>query len=198
MFCPHCGTQYPENAKFCPECGKNFDALKDKSKKTVPLSVLLISIISLIIIFVLIGIVIYMITKSDTRENNQNITPTLCPILEEQEQEDGYSEEVYQNNVDDVMNSDEDSVEDLFGSWTDKENLLSLSFLENGEVRISDKTGLIGVEFMTYSITGEGTLKLKAKTDSILGLLSYDVKYNLKDNTMSLEILSKTFELHRK
>ena len=198
MFCPNCGTKCPENAKFCLECGINFDVSKEKAKKSVPLSVLLISIIGLLIIFVLLGIVIYMITKSDNRESNRNIASTSCPVSEEQEQGNDDSEEVYQNKVEDIVSTDEDSVEDLYGSWTDKENLLSLSFLENGDVRISDKTGLIGVELMSYDIAWGGTLEFKAKTDGIFGFLSYEVKYNLIGDTMTIEILGKTFELYRK
>jgi len=196
MFCPNCGMKCPENAKFCPECGKNFDASKEKPKKKVPLSVLLISIIGLLII-ILLGVVIYMITKSDNRESNLNTTPTLCPVSEE-EQETEDLEEVYQNKVEDIVSTDEDSVEDLYGSWTDKENLFSLSFLENGDVRISDKTGLIGLELMTYDIAWEGTLEFKAKTDGIFGFLSYEVKYNLMGDTMTIELFGKTFELYRK
>ena len=199
MFCPNCGTKCPDNAKFCPECGKNFDVSKEKTKKSVPLSVLLISIIGLLIIFVLLGVVIYMVMKSDSRESNRNIPPTLCPVSEEEQEQGNYdSEEAYQNKVEDIVSTDEDSVEDLYGSWTDKENLLSLSFLENGDVRISDKTGLIGVELMTYDIAWEGTLEFKAKTDGIFGFLSYEVKYKLVGDTMTIEILGKTFELYRK
>ena len=137
--------------------------------------------------------------KSDNRESNRNIAPTSCPVSEEEQEESSEDlEDVYQNIVEDVMNTDEDSVEDLYGSWIDKENLLSLSFLENGDVRISDKTGLIGLELMTYDIAWEGTLEFKAKTDGIFGFLSYEVKYNLLGDTMTIELFGKTFELYRK
>lgn len=89
------------------------------------------------------------------------------------------------------------TIEDLYGSWTDKNNTLSLSFLENGDVRISDKTGLIGVELMTYSKSGDHALEFNSKTDKIWKLLSLEVKYELFGDVLLLEILGEAFELYR-
>lgn len=89
------------------------------------------------------------------------------------------------------------TIEDLYGSWTDQNKTLSLSFLENGDVRISDKTGLIGVELMTYSKTGDHALEFNSKTDKIWKLLSIEVKYELFGDVLLLEILGEAFELYR-
>jgi hypothetical protein len=31
MFCPHCGTEVPENTKFCPNCGTQVDTQADNA-----------------------------------------------------------------------------------------------------------------------------------------------------------------------
>jgi len=89
------------------------------------------------------------------------------------------------------------TLEDLYGKWTDRNNTLSLSFLENGDVRIADMTGFFGIELMTYSQVDEKTLKFKAKAEGVWNLLSYDVEYELFGDTLRIDILETSFELYR-
>ena len=80
---------------------------------------------------------------------------------------------------------------------TGVQGIFPTPFLENGDVRISDKTGLIGVELMTYSKTGDHALEFNSKTDKIWKLLSIEVKYELFGDVLLLEILGEAFELYR-
>lgn len=90
------------------------------------------------------------------------------------------------------------TIEDLYGEWVDSNNLLSICLQKDGEVRIADKTGLIGVELMTYKMEGNNTLSLKAIGNDFLNMLSINIEYQLLGDNMTITLLGKTFEMHRK
>ena len=88
------------------------------------------------------------------------------------------------------------TIEDLYGTWVDENGFLSLQFLENGDVRIADSTGLIGVELMIYSKFDANTLTFKAKADGrLVNLLSFNVDYELLGKNMQITVLGQTFEM---
>lgn len=89
------------------------------------------------------------------------------------------------------------TVEDLYGTWTDGRQMLSLTFERDGTLRVADANNLFGVDVLKYQEGGEGTLRLSADQPGFLGLISINMKYELFGDRLWVELSGQRFELAR-
>jgi len=80
MFCPNCGKEVNERAKFCPYCGKSLETNELKSSKRAskkPLSIIIPLILIIVIASSLFVFVKYI--KPNITSNKQETVATLIP-----------------------------------------------------------------------------------------------------------------------
>lgn len=92
------------------------------------------------------------------------------------------------------------SVKDLYGKWeyrdSDGNEVFSITFQDNGYVRISDGMGIIGVDLLTFTELDNNTLLLKADTVDYWGdLLSLNLPYELYGRYLYISIYGQELEL---
>lgn len=88
--------------------------------------------------------------------------------------------------------------EQLYGEWADENGILSMTFQEDGTVRIGTGSGFLGADLFTFTKGDGGTLYLKANADGVLGEVSLRVDYELQGNEMAVSFLGMDFMLNRK
>lgn len=87
----------------------------------------------------------------------------------------------------------------LYGTWTDRDGIISFTFSEDGKLRISGMEDTLSVNLFTFSELDNGILQLKADTDnSILGMVSLNMNYKIEGDSMTVSILSQELELTKK
>ena len=92
------------------------------------------------------------------------------------------------------------SINDLYGKWeyrdSDGNEVFSITFQDNGYVRISDGMGIIGVDLLTFTELDNNTLILKADTVDYWGdLLSLNLPYELYGRYLYISIYGQELEL---
>lgn len=92
----------------------------------------------------------------------------------------------------------EDRVKKLYGEWSDEKGILSMTFREDGTVRIGAGAGFLGADLFTFTEEGGDTLQLKANTEGALSAVSLQLDYELQEDTMKLSFLGMDFVLKRK
>lgn len=87
---------------------------------------------------------------------------------------------------------------DLTGTWADSSGEITLTFERNGNVRVSDYTGTFGADSFKYKKVDGNTIKLKVNYDSFLtDMLTINVDYKVKGNTLTLSIYGEELDLYR-
>lgn len=89
------------------------------------------------------------------------------------------------------------SIEDLYGKWKDKNGLLAFTISDDGSIRVSDNSGTIGTDLLTYEELDDYTLRLQTDVDNWLDFMSIDMEYRLMGDTMTVWILGQEFEMVR-
>lgn len=92
------------------------------------------------------------------------------------------------------------TLEDLYGTWTYRDSsgneVFTVTFQENGYVRINDGLGIIGVDLFTFSEIDNSTLLLKAETEDFWGeLISFNMPYELYGKELHLSIYGHELDL---
>lgn len=90
------------------------------------------------------------------------------------------------------------TIEDLFGTWTDEKQTLTLTFEQDGTLRVADANNLIGVDVLKYKESNENTLNLSAEQPGLLGLISITMEYELFGDNLRVKISEHEFVLTRK
>lgn len=90
------------------------------------------------------------------------------------------------------------TIEDLFGTWTDEKQTLTLTFEQDGTLRVADANNLIGVDVLKYKESNENTLNLSAEQPGLLGLISITMEYELFGDNLRVKISEQEFVLTRK
>lgn len=83
----------------------------------------------------------------------------------------------------------------IYGSWADSTRTITFSFNENGELRVSGPYNILGAELFTFT-EDNGKIRLNAN-DEIAGIISLEMDYELKDNSMTVSVLGHTMTLYR-
>lgn len=90
------------------------------------------------------------------------------------------------------------TIEDLYGTWSDEKQTLTLTFEENGTLRVADANNIIGVDVLKYQETDDNTLSLSANQGGLLGMISIRMKYEFLGDQLLVEISGQEFLLNRK
>lgn len=173
MFCGECGNLLPENVKFCPNCGRMVGSTeggkiqKPGSSGTGGGVKIQKKYLFLVAVAVVAVIVLTVVVVSISKGNSAG--------------KDSYPAE--------------DTIEDLYGTWSDEEGTLSLTFLSDGTVRIADATNLFGADFMEFTELDEDTLRLSVNDSGILGMLSITMDYKIRGKTLWISFLGKEFSM---
>lgn len=94
--------------------------------------------------------------------------------------------------------SEKDEIEQLYGEWSDESGILSMTFREDGTVRIGAGAGFFGADLFTFTEEGGDTLYLKANADGVLGAVSLQLDYELREGNMAISFLGMDYLLKRK
>lgn len=85
---------------------------------------------------------------------------------------------------------------DIYGTWMDADGAVTFTFQENGTVRISGLSDVLGVELFTFTEVDSDTFQLKANTDiELLRMISVNLNYEISGDEMTAEIAGLTYEL---
>lgn len=93
------------------------------------------------------------------------------------------------------------TIEDLYGEWADENGQLSLTIMEDGNIRVSAGSGLLGADLLTFTEVDNNTLNLKVNAAGIIDfidLLSLQMDYEILGDDMAVYILGDTYLLKRK
>ena len=86
----------------------------------------------------------------------------------------------------------------LEGTWADSNGTFTLTIDKYGVVKISDFSGTIGADVFTWSEVDDNTVRLKAYSDDyLISLVSIDMDYEVKGETLTVYLLGKSFDLKR-
>lgn len=88
--------------------------------------------------------------------------------------------------------------EEIYGEWADENGILSLTFQEDGSVRVGAGSGFLGAELFTFTKGDGNTLYLKANADGVLGAVSLQMKYELQGDTLAVSVFGVDYVLERK
>ena len=95
-------------------------------------------------------------------------------------------------------------ISDLYGTWTDENNVLALTFHSDGSVRVAESKNIIGVDALTFEEVDGDTLSLKAKASGadlffgvVSNLISFYMDYELFGDELSVSFNGKEFHLVR-
>lgn len=88
--------------------------------------------------------------------------------------------------------------EEIYGEWSDKDGILSLTFQKDGSVRVGAGSGFLGAELFTFTKGDGNTLYLKANADGVLGAVSLQMKYELQGDTLAVSVFGVDYLLERK
>lgn len=90
------------------------------------------------------------------------------------------------------------TIEDLYGTWTDENQTLSLTFEKSGMLRVADANNVIGVDAFKYQEIDDNTLGLSADQSGLLGRLSISMEYDIFGDLLQVRFLGQEFALTRK
>lgn len=90
------------------------------------------------------------------------------------------------------------TIEDLLGTWTDEKQTLTLTFEQDGTLRVADANNIIGVDMLKYKEAGKHTLSLSAEQSGLLGLISITMEYELFGDNLRVNFSGNEFMLTRK
>ena len=95
-------------------------------------------------------------------------------------------------------------ISDLYGTWTDENNVLALTFQSDGSVRVAESKNIIGVDALMFEEVDEDTLSLKAKASGadlffgvVSNLISFYMDYELFGDELFVSFNGKEFHLIR-
>lgn len=83
----------------------------------------------------------------------------------------------------------------IYGSWSDSTRTVTLSFKENGELRVSGSYNILGAELFTFT-EDDGKIRLSANDESV-GIISLEMIYDLDGDTMTVSVMGYTLTLYR-
>ncbi len=84
----------------------------------------------------------------------------------------------------------------IYGTWTDKNGLLTFTFQKNGSLRISGENNILGAELFQFTDDKDGNLSLRA--EDIFGeKISLNIPYELSKDKLVLKVLGTRITLYR-
>lgn len=168
MFCNKCGAKLDGTGAYCKYCGNVLNAEQQAVKQNETDKRRKIYL--LVIAVVLAAFAILVICIICSKRDKRVVSRT---------------ETVEQKNP-------------LYGMWTDSEGVIVFTFQENGKLRISGFSDLLGAELFVFTEVSSGTLQLKADSDnSVLNVISLNLRYTIVDNVMTVNIAGQTYQLIR-
>lgn len=90
------------------------------------------------------------------------------------------------------------TIEDLYGTWTDGKQTLTLTFEQDGTLRVADANNLFGVDVLKYKEANEHTLNMSAAQSGLLGMISITMEYELFGDNLRVKFSGQEFVLTRK
>ena len=92
----------------------------------------------------------------------------------------------------------EEALAKLYGEWSDENGLLSMTFREDGTLRVGAGAGFLGADLFTFTEEGGNTLQLKANAEGALSAVSLELDYEIQEDTMTISFLGMDYVLKRK
>lgn len=90
------------------------------------------------------------------------------------------------------------TIEDLYGEWSDENGLLSLTIMENGNIRVSAGEGILGAELLAYTEVDNNTLNMKVNAAGVIDLVSIQMDYELLGDELTLSLFGTTYSMKRR
>jgi DNA-directed RNA polymerase subunit RPC12/RpoP len=101
-----------------------------------------------------------------------------------------------------IQNSGSSSKKKLYGEWVTDNGALSMTFQEDGTLRIGAGAGLLGADAFTYEIVDDNTLQFQVEADGIVGqiadLFSIEVDYAVEGDELKITLFETDYLLHKK
>lgn len=89
------------------------------------------------------------------------------------------------------------TIEDLYGTWTEEQGRLAFTLAQDGSVRVSEGSGLIGADLLNFTEVDNDTLRLKAEGSGILQLISPEMDYMLFGDMLTITLAGNEFKLYK-
>lgn len=105
------------------------------------------------------------------------------------------------------MQKPEPSMEEkLYGEWVAENGALTLTFQEDGTMRVGAGAGLFGVDILTYTIVDEDTIQLQVDQNGllkevpgqVLDVFSLQMDYVIEEDTMKISLMGTQYTLQKK
>lgn len=188
MFCRNCGSMIQDNAKFCGRCGEAVSQSpiykgasfpvpeergKQRSSKISAFGVKVLAAVGAVAVVLLLIAAVIVGVNFGREERGAR-------------EEERYAEE------------EKPAIENLYGTWTDERQTLTLTFEENGTLRVADANNIIGVDLLKYRESGDNSLILSADQGGLLGMISIRMRYEFFGDQLLVEISGQEFSLKRK
>lgn len=90
------------------------------------------------------------------------------------------------------------TIEDLYGEWSDENGLLSLTIMEDGNIRVGAGEGILGAELFTYTEVDNNTLNMKVNAAGLIDLVSMQLDYELLGDDLTVYLLGTTYLMRRR
>lgn len=90
------------------------------------------------------------------------------------------------------------TIEDLYGTWSDKNQTFSFTFNRDGTLRVSGSNNLFGADVMKFTEVDDDTLSLSADTSGLLGMVSVNMDYVIFGDNLEVDFAGQQFTLTRK
>lgn len=196
MFCKNCGSMIPDDAKFCGNCGgavsqppgdtgvsSYMPEQKGEGRSTkrpaFGVKALVIAAGAAAVLLLVAAAVIAVINSGGGEAVSRGETPRG---------------EAYRGE--DIR--EKDTIENLYGTWEDDGQTLTLTFEKNGTLRVADANNIIGADVLKYRESDDNMLSLSANQDGLLGMISISMKYEFLGDRLLVEIAGQEFSLTRK
>lgn len=203
MFCNKCGAQLPDSSIFCSQCGNTISNTKDilQNATISKRSSLHNNKTNLLWLILPIAIVITIVVCVSVIKDSET-TPDVVEMKDRNETKDVIEQdvseiqEVNENEAEDSLNDDE-SVS-IYGKWIDSSGVISFTFQDNGIVRISGLSDILGADLFTFTEIDNDTFQLKADSDNVLlNLISFNLDYRIYGDVMAVNIAGEMYQLMR-
>ena len=167
MFCEKCGAQLPDTAKFCNKCG---NALRKKvNNKRMQITKVQ-------------NYVSNRTTRTSVSEKrNRGLLGILLVVI------------IAIAVIAVVIFGGIKKKTNIYGTWTDANKIMTLTFAKDGNLRISGASNVFGADIFQFT-EEDGVLHLQAQGLAGIGV---DLEYEIVDDTLFINIIGQSMTLYR-
>lgn len=182
MYCKKCGSYSDRETSYCAKCGAPMGDRTGSIKKQKEDSTKRIMVLLCATVVVLAGALLFVLGRQSGQSQQSS---------NKEVQEAGTWEDSENPPVPEEKNA-------LYGTWKDVDGKVTFTFYEDGTIRISGGTGLLGANLFTFKEVGDHTLLLMVDSiDESLDVLNMSMQYTITDEVMVVEIGDQAFQLTR-